>query len=60
MLEDNELAMIMTQGRSPGELVDRLIAEANRRGGLDNITVIVIRVDSVEVTDDEPAEAVGT
>jgi protein phosphatase len=60
MLEDNELATIMTQGRPPGELVDRLIAEANRRGGLDNITVIVIRVDSVEVTDDEPAEAVGT
>ncbi len=54
MLEDEELLTIMTQGRPPGELVDRLIAEANRRGGLDNITVIIIRIDSVEHSDDEP------
>jgi len=53
MLEDEELLTIMTQGRPPGELVDRLIAEANRRGGLDNITVIIVRVDSVEHTDDD-------
>jgi serine/threonine protein phosphatase PrpC len=25
-----------------------MVAEANRRGGLDNITVIVIRIDSVD------------
>ena len=53
MLEDEELLTIMTQGRPPGELVDRLIAEANRRGGLDNITVIIVRVDSVEHTDED-------
>jgi protein phosphatase len=53
MLEDEELFTIMTQGRPPGELVDRLIAEANRRGGLDNITVIIIRIDSVEQSDDD-------
>ena len=56
MLEDEELSLLMVQGRPPGELVDRLIAEANRRGGLDNITAIVIRIDSVEVSEDEPAE----
>jgi hypothetical protein len=28
--------------------VDRMVAEANRRGGLDNITAIVIRIDSVD------------
>jgi serine/threonine protein phosphatase PrpC len=56
MLEDEELSTLMVQGRPPGELVDRLIAEANRRGGLDNITVIVIRIDSVEVSEDQHAE----
>jgi len=25
-----------------------MVAEANRRGGLDNITAIVVRIDSVE------------
>jgi len=30
-----------------------MISDANRRGGLDNITVIVVRVDSV----DPPASA---
>jgi serine/threonine protein phosphatase PrpC len=28
-------------------MVDRLIADANRRGGLDNITVILIRIEEV-------------
>jgi protein phosphatase len=53
MLEDDELLTIMDQGRPPGELVDRLIAEANRRGGLDNITAIAVRIDSVEHSDDD-------
>jgi protein phosphatase len=48
MLEDDELLTIMSSDRSPGELVDRLISEANRRGGLDNITVIIVRIDGIE------------
>jgi protein phosphatase len=48
MLEDQELLSVMNSGRSPAELVDSLIAEANRRGGLDNVTVIIVRIDSVE------------
>jgi serine/threonine protein phosphatase PrpC len=28
--------------------VDRMVAEANRRGGLDNITAIVVRIDAVD------------
>jgi len=51
MLEDEELLNIVTSGYSPGELVDSLIGEANRRGGLDNITVIVIRIDAIDVAD---------
>jgi protein phosphatase len=51
MLEDDELLGIVMAGRSPGELVDSMIGEANRRGGLDNITVIVVRIDSVDYND---------
>jgi len=29
--------------------VDVLIGEANRHGGLDNITAIVVRIDSVDI-----------
>jgi len=56
MLEDSDLQSLMAGGRSPAELVDSLVAEANRRGGLDNVTVIVIRIDSVE-NSSEPVEA---
>lgn len=51
MLEDEELLNIMNAGHSPGELVDSLIGEANRRGGLDNITVIIVRIDAVDYPD---------
>lgn len=47
MLEDDQLARILTNGGEPRQWVDRMITDANRRGGLDNITVIVVRVDSV-------------
>ncbi len=52
MLEDEDLLTILTSGRSPGELVDKLISEANRRGGLDNVTVIIVRIDGIDITDD--------
>ncbi len=47
MLEDDQLARILQSGSPPEVLVSRLIAEANRRGGLDNITAIIVRVDEV-------------
>jgi len=52
MLEDDELLSIMLAQTSPGALVDTLVAEANRRGGLDNVTVIIVKIDAVEVHDD--------
>lgn len=52
MLEDPELLIILNSGRPPGDLVDTLISEANHRGGLDNITVIVVRIDSVDAASD--------
>jgi PPM family protein phosphatase len=48
MLEDYELAELLSPDRMPQDQVDALIAEANRHGGLDNITAIIVRIDSVE------------
>lgn len=45
MLEDPQLATILTGEGGPQQWVDKLINEANRRGGLDNITAIVIRIE---------------
>lgn len=51
MLEDPHLATILGGEGGPQQWVDKLINEANRRGGLDNITAIVIRIEP-----DVPAE----
>ncbi len=45
MIEDGDLSEMMTKLTEPQQLADGLVDEANRRGGLDNVTVIVIRVD---------------
>jgi len=37
--------------------VDALIAEANRRGGLDNVTAIIIRIDNLEPARDDRTTA---
>jgi len=52
MLEDEQLAVILKGEGGPQHWVDRLINEANRRGGLDNITALVIRIEP-----ETPAEA---
>src|SRR3989442_1520308 len=48
MLEDPQLAELLAGNRMPQEQVDDLITEANRHGGLDNITAIIVRIDSVD------------
>jgi protein phosphatase len=45
MIEDDDLMEMMRKLRDPQQLADELVDEANRRGGLDNVTVIVVRVD---------------
>ena len=42
MLEDEQLIRILSSDGEPGHWVDRMIAEANGRGGRDNITAIVV------------------
>lgn len=48
MLEDDQLAKILGADSPPENWVGRLIAEANRRGGLDNITAIVVKIDEID------------
>ncbi len=48
MLEDEQLTRILQSEGGPQRWVDRLITEANRRGGLDNISAIVVRIDNIE------------
>ncbi len=51
MVDDRRLQQILLARSSPGRIVDALIAEANGRGGLDNITAIVVQVGSVSAPD---------
>lgn len=44
MVEDPQLKKILETRQTPGRIVDAMITEANRRGGLDNITAIVVQV----------------
>jgi len=48
MLEDEQLARILSDPQGPQAWVDRMISEANRRGGLDNITAIVVKIESLD------------
>lgn len=51
MIDDDELHQILKNANTPQDVVGELINEANRRGGLDNITAIVVRIDGFESND---------
>jgi serine/threonine protein phosphatase PrpC len=61
MVDDRRLHQILLARVKPAQMVDALISEANGRGGLDNITAIVIKVESLEDGDTnaitQPTEA---
>jgi len=58
MLEDEQLVDILSNEGGPQEWVDRMIADANHRGGLDNITAIIVQIDSIDAPSGEhPAAA---
>lgn len=50
MVEDPQLKKILESKQTPGRMVDAMITEANRRGGLDNITAIIVQVLQVHST----------
>ncbi|REJ84416.1 MAG: Stp1/IreP family PP2C-type Ser/Thr phosphatase [Acidobacteria bacterium] len=45
MLEDHEIQQVVEEGGSPEDVCRRLVQEANTRGGLDNVTVILLEAD---------------
>jgi protein phosphatase len=47
MMEDEDVQAVLEEEGTLEERVDLLIAEANRRGGLDNITVILVQIEEV-------------
>lgn len=47
MVDDRRLQQLLLSRASAGRVVDALIAEANYRGGLDNITAIVVQITGV-------------
>jgi PPM family protein phosphatase len=55
MVDDRRLQQLLLARSGPGRIVDSLIAEANGRGGLDNITAVVVQVIAL----DESAEPNG-
>ncbi len=44
MVDDRRLQQLLASNAPPRRLVDALIAEANGRGGLDNITAVLVQV----------------
>ena len=44
MVDDKRLQQLLSSRATPARVVDALIAEANGRGGLDNITAIIVQV----------------
>jgi protein phosphatase len=57
MIEDHDIQRILDSGKQPQAMVGDLIAEANRRGGLDNITAIIVKVDAVPAAGGDPTIA---
>jgi PPM family protein phosphatase len=44
MVDDAGLLKILTARKSPGPMVDALLWDANRAGGVDNITAVVVQI----------------
>jgi protein phosphatase len=60
MLGDDQLLEILQSEGGPDTWVDQMIADANRRGGLDNITAVVVRIDEVDPNTGEHRIPVAT
>ena len=56
MVDDRRLQQLLLSRASAGRIVDALIAEANYRGGLDNVTAVVVQIIAADSGDDEKTE----
>ena len=59
MVDDRRLQQLLMARAEPKRIVDALISEANGRGGLDNITAILVRIEELD-PDDDPGRTVET
>ncbi len=60
MVDDRRLQQLLASNAQPRRVVDALIAEANGRGGLDNITAILVQVHAIApATPGEPSAALA-
>ncbi len=59
MVDDRRLQQLLLSRASAGRVVDALIAEANYRGGLDNITAIVVQVLQIDSPNADAPTAEG-
>ncbi len=57
MVDDRRIQQLLLSRATAGRVVDALIAEANYRGGLDNITAIVIQVQGIEASAEKTVES---
>ncbi|HET9683909.1 MAG TPA: Stp1/IreP family PP2C-type Ser/Thr phosphatase [Gemmatimonadaceae bacterium] len=60
MVDDRRLAQLLASRADPDRKVQSLIAEANGRGGLDNITAIIVQVVETGPGSDDPNLTVET
>ncbi len=58
MVDDRRLQHLLAARATPGRIVDALIAEANGRGGLDNITAVLVSVMGLEEQERAAAQQV--
>jgi protein phosphatase len=58
MLSDERLVDILSDAGEPQHWVDRMVNEANRRGGLDNITVVIVRIDEYQNVEPEATQEI--
>jgi serine/threonine protein phosphatase PrpC len=56
MVDDRRLQQLLLARSSAQRIVEALISEANGRGGLDNITAIVVRIGDQSADDDTPTK----
>lgn len=55
MIPDDYIAEILAQERDPAEAAAKLVEAANRAGGYDNITVIIVDIDDAPASKAAPA-----
>ena len=55
MMADEEIAETVAAEADPEKLCQKLIEEANERGGVDNITVVVVRIPEAQTPPEVPA-----